>query len=235
MGATATAGAALLLADGRFPVGGHAHSGGVEAAVVDGRVSDEATLEALVRGRLATTGLMEAALAAAAVVQLARPLPAGVAAGVLAELDGEAEARVAPPPLRAASRRLGRQLVRVAVRCWPHPLLELVTDVAPVGLHQPVALGATGVAAGLSPADVAALAVHHAITTPTQAAVRLLGLDPFAVAALVARLAVDAARVVDEAVAAGAGPLPDLPARAGPLLEIAAIEHDGRDARLFAT
>ncbi|MDP9074601.1 MAG: urease accessory protein, partial [Actinomycetota bacterium] len=45
--------AALLLADGRFPGGGHAHSGGLEAAVADGSVADLAGLEAFLIGRLA--------------------------------------------------------------------------------------------------------------------------------------------------------------------------------------
>jgi urease accessory protein len=225
--------ALLTLADGRFPVGGHAHSGGIEAAVVDGRVTDEASLEAFVRGRLSTVGLVEAALAAASVLRLSGPLTA--APGLLAELDAEADARLAPPVLRAASRRLGRQLVRVAARCWPSPLYDLAARVAPDGLHQPIALGATGVAAGLAPLEVARLAVHHAITTPAQAAVRLLGLDPAAVAAVPALLAADADRVVTLAVAAAAGPLAELPARVGPLLDIAAVEHDRRDNRLFAT
>jgi urease accessory protein len=230
------AGLALLtLADGRFPVGGHAHSGGMEAAVVDGRVADEADLEAFVRGRLATTGLVDAALAAATASRLAHPLPAAAALAALAELDGEAGARLAPPAARAASRRLGRQLLRVAGRCWPSPLLDQAVEVAPEGLHQAVALGVTGVAAGLGPGDVARLAVHHAITTPAQAAVRLLGLDPFAVAALPARLVTEAGRVVDRALAAAAGPLDELPARAGALLDIAAVEHERRDDRLFAT
>ncbi|MDP9388377.1 MAG: urease accessory protein UreF, partial [Actinomycetota bacterium] len=47
---------ALLLADGRFPAGGHAHSAGVEAAVADGRVGDVASLAAFARGRLWTAG-----------------------------------------------------------------------------------------------------------------------------------------------------------------------------------
>lgn len=225
--------ALLTLADGRFPVGGHAHSGGIEAAVVDGRVTDEASLEAFVRGRLATVGLVEAALAAASVLRLSGPLTA--APVLLAELDAEADARLAPPALRAASRRLGRQLVRVAARCWPCALLDLAARAAPDGLHQPIALAVTGVAAGLGPLDVARVAVHHAITTPAQAAVRLLGLDPAAVAALPALLAPDADRVVAQALAAAPGPLADLPARAGPLLDIAAVEHSGRDDRLFAT
>ena len=37
--------ALLLLADGRFPAGGHAHSGGVEAAVTHGAVHDTDSLE----------------------------------------------------------------------------------------------------------------------------------------------------------------------------------------------
>ncbi|MEU5422925.1 urease accessory protein UreF, partial [Streptomyces sp. NPDC020667] len=36
--------ALLVLADGRFPAGGHAHSGGAEAAVKAGRVRDAESL-----------------------------------------------------------------------------------------------------------------------------------------------------------------------------------------------
>ncbi|MEU7048105.1 urease accessory protein UreF, partial [Streptomyces eurythermus] len=35
-----TRAALLVLADGRFPAGGHAHSGGAEAAVKAGRITD---------------------------------------------------------------------------------------------------------------------------------------------------------------------------------------------------
>ncbi|MYU17183.1 urease accessory protein UreF, partial [Streptomyces sp. SID8361] len=58
--------ALLILADGRFPAGGHAHSGGAEAAVAAGRIHDAASLEAFCRGRLHTAGLTAAGLAAAA-------------------------------------------------------------------------------------------------------------------------------------------------------------------------
>ena len=213
--------ATLLLADGRLPTGGHVHSAGIESAVADGRVHDVDTLADYVHGRLHTTGLTEAALAAAAVVHV----------GELAALDSEADARVPVPALREASRRLGRQLIRVAGRCWPAPVLADLPE-AP---HQPVALGAVGIAAGIGAADVAAIAVHHAVTTPTQAAVRLLGLDPFAVAALAARLAIAGAAVAAEAVAAAEGPITELPARSGPAVEIAAAHHHLLDTRLFAS
>lgn len=61
-----TRAALLVLADGRFPAGGHAHSGGAEAAVRAGRITGAADLEDFCRGRLHTAGLVAAALAAAA-------------------------------------------------------------------------------------------------------------------------------------------------------------------------
>lgn len=213
--------AALLLADGRLPTGGHVHSAGIESAVGDGRVGDIDSLAEYVLGRLHTVALTEAALAAAGVVHM-HELPA---------LDDEAEARLPVPALREASRRLGRQLVRVAGRCWPSAVLARLPD-AP---HQPVALGAVAVAAGLDATDAASIAVHHAIATPTQAAVRLLGLDPFAVASLAAAMAAEGRAVVAQAAAAAEGPIGDLPARSGAVTDIAAARHHLLDTRLFAS
>src|SRR5262245_43430782 len=101
--------AALLLADGRLPTGSHVHSAGIESAIADGRVGDVESLAGYVRGRLHTVALTEAALAVAAVVHVDE----------LAALDDEAEARIPVPALRQVSRRLGRQLLRVARCCWP--------------------------------------------------------------------------------------------------------------------
>ena len=81
--------ALLLLADGRFPAGGHAHSGGVEAAVAHGAVHDTDSLEAFCRGRLHTTGLTTAGLAAAAAAGYDPLL-----------LDDAADARTPAPALR---------------------------------------------------------------------------------------------------------------------------------------
>ena len=87
--------ALLVLADGRFPAGGHAHSGGAEAAVKAGRIADATSLESFCRGRLHTAGLVSAALAAAAVL--------GVTPS---ELDAAADARTPSPALRATARKL---------------------------------------------------------------------------------------------------------------------------------
>lgn len=253
-----TLSALLLLADGRFPAGGHVHSGGAEAALADSRVRGHDDLEAFVLGRLHTAGLVEASLAAATVVHLttlrppvdptpratpsapaAQPGPGRQAgadlAAVLARLDAEAEARLGMAPMRAASRRLGRQLTRAAGRCWPGPVLATTAAVHPDGPHQAVAIGAAAHTAGAGPDAAATLTLHHALTTPLQAALRLGGLDPFAVAALAARFGPVVAALAAEAAAAARGPLADLPCAAGPLTEIASVEHQARAERLFAT
>ncbi|TXS51616.1 urease accessory protein UreF [Streptomyces sp. t39] len=216
--------ALLLLADGRFPAGGHAHSGGVEAAVRAGRVTGPADLAAFCRGRLHTTGLTSAGLAACAAL-----------GHDPAVLDAAADARTPSPALRAASRRLGRQLMRAARTVWPHPALDALAAAFPRGAHQPLVLGASARAAGLGAADAAHCAVHESVSGPVTAAVRLLGLDPFQATAVLAGLAPEmdevAARAAD---AAGRGP-DALPAASAPLLDITAEDHAAWPVRLFAS
>ena len=226
--------AAFLLADGRFPAGGHAHSGGVEAAVRDGRVHDVASLDGFVRGRLATAGRTDAALAVATWARL-DPLDGADPRMVVVVVDAEADARLAPPSLRVASRRLGTQLLRAARVCWDDDLLVVVSEAVPAGLHQACALGAVGRVAGLDAPEVARLALHHCASVPAQAGVRLLGLDPFAVAALLAGVTTDAEVSVRDAVASARAPLAELPACTGPVVDVAAVEHTSWDDRLFVT
>jgi urease accessory protein len=212
--------AALLLADGRFPSGGHAHSGGLEEAVAAGRVHDVASLRAFVVGRLATAGRAAAGLAA---VACAGRWPA-------AELDAEADARMASPSLRAASRRQGRQLVRAASHSW-------AVGSSVESPHHAVAVGVVAAAAGLPTVDAGRWAAYDAVMSPATAAVRLLGLDPFAVSALVAGLAPAIDEVAAEAAAFAAGdrPLDELPSHAAPLLDLGAETHARREVRLFAS
>jgi urease accessory protein len=214
--------AALLLADGRFPSGGHAHSGGLEEAVTAGRVVDLASLRAFVSGRLATAGRVAAGVAA---VACGGRWPAAV-------LDAEADARMASPALRAASRRQGRQLLRSAAHAWP-------VRSAIESPHHAVAVGVVSAAAGLGPVDAARWAAYDAVMTPATAAVRLLGLDPFLVSAMVAALAPAIDEVAAEASAFaggdGAASLDDLPCPAAPLLDLGAEFHALREVRLFAS
>ncbi|WP_149550452.1 urease accessory protein UreF [Streptomyces marokkonensis] len=220
--------ALLVLADGRFPAGGHAHSGGAEAAVGAGRVTGAASLEDFCRGRLHTTGLVAAAVAAAAALGV-DPV----------ELDAAADARTPSPALRTAARKLGRQLLRAARVAWPSGELDALAGTFPKGAHQPVVLGVTALAAGLGPADAAYCAAYESVSGPASATVRLLGLDPFDATGVLARLAPEVDEVVTRAVgtareAVGAG-VDALPAASAPLLEVFAQAHAGWAVRLFAT
>src|SRR3979409_1430125 len=105
----------LLLADGRFPGGGFAHSGGLEAAVGEGAVRTLADLEAFVAGRLTSMGRVEVWLAARACALGLR----AVSGPELDALEAEAEAHQPSPALRAAARAQGRGLRRAATIIWP--------------------------------------------------------------------------------------------------------------------
>lgn len=216
--------ALLVLADGRFPAGGHAHSGGAEAAVRAGRIKDAADLAAFCRGRLHTTGLTSAALAACAALGH-DPV----------ELDAAADARTPSPALRAAARRLGRQMMRAARATWPDPLLDALAARFPRGTHQPVVLGTAARAAGLGAEDAAHCVAYETISGPATAAVRLLSLDPFQATAVLARLAPETDDVAARAAAAARDGVDALPAASAPLLEITAEEHAAWPVRLFAS
>ncbi|MEU5218589.1 urease accessory UreF family protein [Streptomyces sp. NPDC020807] len=216
--------ALLVLADGRFPAGGHAHSGGAEAAVRAGRLKDAADLEAFCRGRLHTVGLTSAGLAA------------GAAHGLDPyALDAAADARTPSPALRAAARRLGRQLMRAARATWPSPELDALAAAFPRGAHQPVVLGTTARAAGLGPEDAAHCVAYETVGGPATAAVRLLGLDPYRATAVLARLAPEMDRVAARAAEAAREGVDALPAASAPLLDLTAEHHAAWPVRLFAS
>ncbi|MEU9183792.1 urease accessory UreF family protein [Streptomyces sp. NPDC048484] len=220
--------ALLVLADGRFPAGGHAHSGGAEAAVKAGRITGAADLGEFCRGRLHTSGLVSASLAAAAALGL-DPV----------ELDGAADARTPSPALRVAARKLGRQLMRAARATWPSLELDALAAEFPKGAHQPVVLGLTARAAGLGAEDAAYCALYESVSGPASAAVRLLSLDPFDATGVLARLAPELDRVAEQAVGAARcaveGGVGALPAASAPLLEIGAEAHAAWAVRLFAS
>ncbi|MFB8245022.1 urease accessory protein UreF [Streptomyces sp. NPDC055952] len=218
----------LILADGRFPAGGHAHSGGAEAAVGAGRVKGAVSLGEFCRGRLHTAGLTAAGLAAAAALGL-DPVA----------LDAAADARTPSPALRGAARKLGRQLLRAARATWPAAELNSLARQFPKGAHQPVVLGVAARAAGLGPADAAYCAAYESVSGPAAATVRLLSLDPFDATGVLARLAPELDLVVDRAVEAARRAVDEgadaLPAGSAPLLETGAQAHAAAAMRLFAS
>jgi len=208
----------LVLADGRLPAGGHAHSGGLEAQVAAGRVTDLNGLEGFLRGKLATSGLVAATFAAAACRRT----------GEWAELDDGLDARTPSAALRKASRAQGRALLRAGRAMWRLP--EVGREA-----HQPVALGVVAAAAGLNAAEAAIASAHGTISGPASAAVRLLGFDPYAAHALLALLAPECDRIAERAARRAGDPVDELPAAGAPLLDIGAEHHATWEVRLFAS
>ncbi len=204
----------LTLADSRLPTGGHVHSGGVEEAIAAHLVHDIATLEAFLRRRIATSGLMNGSIAAA--------VCAGALYPVLA--DRETDARTPAPAARQASRAQGRGLLRLAKQIWPEH------DWAPLGArpHLPVVTGLVGKVMGRTAQETALVVVYTSMTGSATAAQRLLALDPTAVAAVTFRLAT----LCDETAETATTGLSNL---SDPLLDALAERHVKRERPLFAS
>ncbi|ADB51923.1 urease accessory protein UreF [Conexibacter woesei] len=250
----------LLLADSRTPLGGYAHSGGLEAAVESGLGAGD--VQAFAAARLATVARVDAAFAAAACDVRQSAPPVGVQTApppvtALLTLDDELAARTASAPLRAAARQLGRALLRVGQRLRPDdPTLSAYLRESG-WTPRPVAFGVLAGATGLAPVEAARLVLYEDVAGVAAAAVKLLPLDAADATAWVAELAPRIATLA-ESVAAGrppahsldanrlppAPPAPHersarepqwLPATSTPFLDLRSLDHDRSDGRLFVT
>ena len=239
----------MVLADGRFPSGGHAHSNGYEAALRSGSPSSRPGLDRYIQARLATSGVADGVLVAAVVERLRRSGSEPDRVIDWEDVDAEVDARLLGPALRARSRSLGRQWLRAGRRLWPNPHLDRLADgrfgVAPTngtpgggvaagdGPHEVVAFGVVAWSAGLDPLRAVMVHLHHLVSGMTTAAIRLKGLDPYelqavqlAMVPVIEELAVRAESMADQ-------PLAELPAPTGPRFEILSEAHAGWDDRLF--
>lgn len=204
----------LTLADSRLPTGGHVHSGGVEEAVTSRLVTDLVTLEAYLRRRIRTSGLVTASVAAA--VHRGDLTPAVA--------DAETDARTPAPAARLASRAQGRGLLRLARRVWP----GANWDTLGARPHLAVTAGRVGAAGGLTPEQTTLSIVYTTMTGTATAAQRLLALDPADVAALTFELA----QLCDQTAQCAAAGLADL---SDPLLDELAQRHVQRERPLFVS
>ena len=224
----------LLLLDSRAPAGAHHHSGGMEAAIMAGLVTDLTGTEDFCQTRLRTSARVSAAFAAASCrlfINERGGLPAH-----LAQLDAEYGARIPSEATRRASRELGRGLTRLLRSFLPETdLATAFARCAGPSPHHALVLGGGVALAGGNPELAARAAALGACAGPASAAVRLLGLDPFAVQAMLARLApeidecaVTAARTADR-------PPALLAADGAPALDLLADYHLTAEVRLFAS
>lgn len=228
--------ALLLLADGRLPAGGYAHSAGLEQAIARGWVRTAEDIAEFLRGRIHTTGLVSASFAAAAQHRTAAAIAAGDLSGLrdeLAILDAELIARTPSPALRKVGKDLGRMLLRAMSSIAPDttPVLSAAGWV----LQQPIAYGVVAAALDLTARDAASVVLYESAAAPAVAAVKLMSIDPFTTHQCLAELAGDLDALTDRATAHADTSPRDLPGDTAPLSDLAAELHTRHDQRLFAS
>jgi len=164
----ASATIAMLLADARLPTGGHAHSAGVEPALLGGMPASD--VPALIRGRAVTSSLVDAGTAVVARHLFATDVPVDAVVAAWA-------ARTPSAALRESSRLLGRGYLRLARNVWAgHPAVVRCAELdAP---PRPVVLGAIACAAGLDAEGLARLAIYDDAQSAAAALLKLEPTDP---------------------------------------------------------
>ena len=220
--------ALLQYADGLFPAGGFAHSFGLETYVQDGTVTDRAGLEAFVVAHLEGSAGPADAVVVATAVQLATAVDL---VGWIA-LDAKLEAMKTVPETRAASRQMGRQMLRVAVATTGDPFVaelgRAVAEARAAGHHAPV-FGATLGRAGATPVDAAAAYLYATAAVLIGAGLRLMALGQLEGQRVLTAVRPRITRLAGAAATAS----PDAMWSFNPGLELAGIRHASLDARLF--
>ncbi len=218
--------AVALLADGRFPTGGHAHSGGFEAAHRAFGLTTDSDVRNLIESRLATIGETDAALLAA----IGHQSEADTVDWHV--VDAELTARIAPPALRRTSRSLGRQWQRAGQEVFGRDALPPIT-VTEDGPHQLAAISGVMRAANIPTDDAVVVHLHHLIATITTAAVRLLGADPWGMQRIHHEMGSRVIDITERAIDGRFRPWRELPAWSAPRADQLAQEHASWDVRLF--
>ena len=216
----------LALADGRLPVGGHAHSSGLEISQHLDGTRDAEQVRQFLTGRLTTTGATEANLIAAIILRSADGEPDW------GEIDREIDARTPSAAQRATSRMLGRHWARAADRLGMSEATRSLRDTVEAP-HQAAVFAALAHHLELDAHSAVSIHLHHLCAMITSAATRLSGLDPYVAQRIHLDLLERCAVIANRAVAVGGEAWEAIPAVAGPAAEIGASLHLDIDGRLF--
>jgi urease accessory protein len=159
------------LADSAFPVGGFAHSGGLESAVQHGEVTSLEALHRFVREALWQSG------------QGALPLVGAACAepGRLPELDALTESFLTGEVGNRASRTQGRALLSTCERALPSPALDQIAAQVRsrrLRMHHAPLWGAILATLGIAKEEAQRLYLHLSLRGLLSAAIRLGILGP---------------------------------------------------------
>ncbi|HUB25670.1 MAG TPA: urease accessory UreF family protein [Tepidisphaeraceae bacterium] len=202
------------LADSAFPIGGFAHSGGIEAAWRAGEIDDEPSLRRFLEG-----GLAQCAHAAAPLALWAFREPANCA-----EADRLCELLLNHPIANRASRAQGKGLLATARQVFG------IDASFPFGHFAP-AFGWVCQCLDIDLAQVPKLLLYINVRGGISTAVRLGIIGAFAGQALQAQLAAAGAKWAEAATKI----IPEDVAQAAPVAELLQACHDRLYSRLFQT
>lgn len=221
--------AVLQYSDGLFPAGGFAHSLGLETYVQDGRITDAAGLDRFVTAQLeGSAGPTDAAAA----VLAARATHDADVASVVA-LDVRVDVMKLVPEARAASRQMGRQLLRIATALRDDHVRAAIAAAVAAGTahgHHAVVFGAVLGGDGAADDAVATAYLYSTAAMLVGAGVRLLSLGQLDGQRVLAAMRPRIGQLTAAAVAARS--VDDLWSFT-PALELAGLRHATLDARLF--
>lgn len=224
----------LHFSDGLFPVGAYAHSFGLECYVAGGLICDSKGVESFLLSYL--EGAAAPTDGVAALVSRKAAMAGSLARERCVSIDRALDALKAASELRAASRQMGRQLLRVATELGRpfsqdgltgHLFRAVESEETPG--HYSVAFGVVGAALGWSETELACAFLYSSCAGLVAAALRLLPLGQLAGQRILWALQPCIARLAAEVQGKG---MDDIGSFA-PGLEIAAMRHATLDARLF--
>jgi urease accessory protein len=221
----ATAATLLAWLSPAFPVGGYAYSHGLEQAVEDGDVSDEASLMSWLRDVTALGFARNDAI----LLRAAHRAASAGDADALADANDLALAFAPTRELHLETSQQGRSFLDAVLAAWPNERLGDVARALPGEVAYPVAVGAAAAAHGLPARDTASAFLVAIAQALVSAAVRLAPIGQTAGARVVAASSPLAWSVALETEALT---LDDL-ASATFRLDLGSARHETQHTRLF--
>ena len=218
----------LQRSDSMFPTGSYAHSYGMEGAVQDGLINDEADFRAFLHD-MVIPGLEKLELPTAAAAFVAAQ-DADLA--TLCELDQLYAAMKPSRELREATARTGRQRLALNLELTGEPFwrdIEQARLAKRLEAYEPVVLGTQGALGQMPLDDTLGLAFYHGLTPYVNAALKLVRMGQLACQKILAEALEQTAGVVENAKQISTEEMGWL----CPALDISSARHETAFSRLF--